>query len=189
MNEMGHLNKRIALFGGKFDPPHLGHQITIFLALEKFLMNEVWVIPTFSHPFEFNSSSFELRCQMANILIKPWEKQNRAVVSQVEKELGTEKVFTIDVIKLLQKKHPDYKFYLFIGGDNWKARNKWKDFDEIEKICEGIVVVGRGNDIFADFSLPDISSSQIRKMIQNGKNPSALLPKGVWEFILKTDCF
>jgi len=175
-------SKDIAIFGGKFDPPHLGHQMTIFLALEKFSMDKVWVIPTFSHPFGYRSSSYDLRFRMAEDMVLPWKNTGKVKVLGIEKEMGTEIVHTVDVIELLKKRHPKFRFHLFIGEDNWKVKDKWKDFSRIEEITENILVIGRGNGEY-DLSLPDISSTEIREMIKEGKDPSNLLPKGIWGLI------
>ncbi len=176
--------KKTALFGGKFDPPHLGHQLTIFLALEKYLMDEVWVVPSFSHPFGHESNDYDKRCEMCEIMIRPW-KNGKVKVSKTEKEIGTEKVYTIDLIKYILQKEPSLDLHLFIGEDNWKCRDKWKNFEEIEKLAK-IVVIGRGENGSSGFSLPDISSTMIREMIKNGMDPTPLLPHGVMEYLTTT---
>lgn len=175
-------SKDIAIFGGKFDPPHIGHQLTVFLALEKFSMDKVWVIPTYSHPFGFKSSSYDLRFRMAEDMVHPWKNTGRVKVLGIEKEMGTEIVHTVDVIALLKKQHPYYNFHLFIGEDNWKQKGNWKDFSKIQELCKNILVIGRGKGNY-DLFLPDISSTEIREMIKEGKDPSNLLPKGIWQLI------
>ena len=75
-----------------------------------------------------------------------------------------------------------YSFHLFIGEDNWKVKNKWKNFSKIEELCDEVIVIGRGKSDY-DLSLPDISSTEIRDMIKNGKDPSKFLPKGISELI------
>jgi nicotinate-nucleotide adenylyltransferase len=176
--------RKTALFGGKFDPPHLGHQLTIFLALEKYLMDEVQVIPSYSHPFGHSSSDYEKRCEMCEIMIRPWGNE-RVKVSRIEKEIGTETVYTVDLIKYILKKETSLDLHLFIGEDNWKCRDKWKNFEEIRKLVK-IIVVGRGENSSNNFSLPDISSTMIREMIKNGTDPSPLLPHGVMEYLTTT---
>lgn len=174
--------RNIGIFGGKFDPPHIGHQMTVFLALEKFSMDKVLVIPSYSHPFGYKTSGYDLRFRMAEDMVLPWKNTGKVKVSGIEKEMGTETVYTVDVIKLLKERSPHDLFTLFIGEDNWKQRDKWKDFEIIEELCHDIIVVGRGKGDF-DLSLPDISSTEIREMIKDGKDPSNLLPKGIWQFV------
>ncbi len=147
-----------AVFGGKFDPPHLGHQLSIFLALEKYGFQEVWVIPSFSHPFGFHPGDFDTRLEMCRIMARPFG--NRAKVLDIE-----------------------------IGSDNWNVRDKWKDFDKIEEMCREIVVIGRGKNEGSSFYLPDISSTMIKTIIKEGKNPENLLPSGIAEYIGKNKLY
>lgn len=179
--------KNIAIFGGKFDPPHLGHQLSIFLALEKYGFDEVWIIPSFSHPFGFHPSDFETRTEMCRIMAEPFGK--RAKVLTVEKEIGLEVVYTVDLIKHLKATFPENDFSLLIGSDNWDVREKWKDFDKIEEMCSKIVVIGRGEEKEKGFSLPDISSTMIKTMIRENQNPDVFLPAGILEYIRKNGLY
>ena len=176
-----------AVFGGKFDPPHLGHQLSIFLALEKYRFDEVWIIPSFSHPFGFHPSDFEKRLEMCRIMARPFGK--RAKVLDTERNLGLETVYTVDLIKYLKENFPQNDFSLVIGSDNWDVREKWKDFGSIEEMCRKIVVIGRGENGDESFNLPDISSTMIKTMIKEGKDPEAFLPAGIAEYIRKNKLY
>lgn len=176
-----------AVFGGKFDPPHLGHQLSIFLALEKYGFQEVWVIPSFSHPFGFHPGDFDTRLEMCRIMARPFG--NRAKVLDIERNLGLETVYTVDLIKYLKENFQGNDFSLLIGSDNWNVRDKWKDFDKIEEMCREIVVIGRGKNEGSSFYLPDISSTMIKTIIKEGKNPENLLPSGIAEYIGKNKLY
>jgi len=176
-----------AVFGGKFDPPHLGHQLSIFLALEKYCFDEVWVIPSFSHPFGFHPGDFDKRLEMCRIMAGPFG--NRAKVLDTERNLGLEVVYTVDLIRHLKAAFPENDFSLLIGSDNWDLREKWKDFDKIEEMCRKIVVIGRGEEKEKGFSLPDISSTMIKNMIKENKDPGVFLPAGIPEYIRKTGLY
>jgi len=176
-----------AVFGGKFDPPHLGHQLSIFLALEKYGFDEVWIIPSFSHPFGFHPSDFDKRLEMCRIMAGPFG--NRVKVLDTEKNLGLEVVYTVDLIKYLKENFPENDFSLLIGSDNWDVRQKWKDFDKIEEMCREIIVIGRGENEEGSFYLPDISSTMIKSMIKEGKNPEILLPAGIAEYIKQNSLY
>lgn len=179
--------KNIAVFGGKFDPPHLGHQLSVFLALEKYCFDEVWIIPSFSHPFGFHPGDFDTRLEMCRIMAEPFGE--RAKVLDTERNLGLETVYTVNLIEHLKNNFPGNDFSLLIGSDNWKVRDKWKDFDRIEKMCREIVVIGRGENEEGSFYLPDISSTMIKTMIKEGKNPDAILPAGIAEYIVKNKLY
>lgn len=170
-----------AIFGGKFDPPHLGHQLTVFLALEKYKFDEVWIIPSFSHPFGFHPGDFDTRLEMCRIMAKPFGKKTK--VLDTERNLGLDIVYTVNLLEYLKKQFPGNDFSLIIGSDNWNVRQKWKDFNKIEDMCREIVVIGRGENGKNSFYLPDISSTIIKEMIKNGENPENLLPSEIYGYI------
>ena len=179
--------KNIAIFGGKFDPPHLGHQLSIFLALEKYGFGEVWIIPSFSHPFGFHPGDFDSRLEMCRIMAEPFGQ--KAKVLDIERNLGLETVYTVNLIEHLIKNFPENDFSLLIGSDNWKVRDKWKDFGRIEEMCRKIVVIGRGGNGDESFNLPDISSTMIKNLIKEGKDPEIFLPAGIAEYIGKNKLY
>lgn len=176
------MSRDIGIFGGKFDPPHLGHKMTVDLAFEKYQMDEVWIIPSHGHPLGYESSSFMHRVEMCRIMAGIW-KNSTVKVLETEKEINSG--FTIDIIRHFLNSLPGFDLHLFIGADNWNIREKWKEFDQLEQLCKKIIVTGRGNDTVDGFSLPDISSTQIKEMIKKGLDPSPLLPDGIMEYIRK----
>ncbi len=102
--------KKIGCLGLSADPPHSGHLEIARLLLRKGLVDEVWLIPCYRHSFGKPLSSPEDRWQMAKLL------EGRGVkVSDVEL-LRKGKSYTIDTIKTLKEKHPDYQFFWVIGS-------------------------------------------------------------------------
>ncbi len=172
--------KKIAVFGGKFDPPHLAHQLIIFLCLEKYGMDEVWIVPSYSHAFGFTPSDFDLRVEMCSFL--QGSMSERVSILEDEKEIDKEPVYTIDLMKHLLERYGNHDYHLIIGEDNWNARDKWKDFETLEKMTKPIVI-GRNGSFDNFFPMADISSSLIREMISEGKEVSHLLPAGLADFI------
>ncbi|MGI6394858.1 MAG: nicotinate-nicotinamide nucleotide adenylyltransferase [bacterium] len=172
--------KNIAIFGGKFDPPHLAHKMTIDLAFNKYSMDEAWLIPSFKHPFRFELSSFEHRLKMCLIMADCWES-GKVKTLDTEREINSG--FTVDVLTHLASMYPQNNFHLFIGVDNWNKREKWREFNKIESICKSIVVIGRANEHFNGFALPDISSSAIKEKIKKGEAVSEYLLKEIENYI------
>ncbi len=180
--------KNIAVFGGKFDPPHLAHQIIIFLLLERYAMEHVLVVPSYSHPFNYKQTNFSLRMKMCDILINPWKKSGAVSVSGIEEKIGITPVYTIDLLKELEKKY-NTSFYLAIGEDNWKSRDRWKSFKAVEKKASPIII-GRGKCSDNEFfPLPDISSTLIKKRIAENRSAAHLLPVGMERFINKNNLY
>jgi len=173
---------RVAIFGGKFDPPHLGHQLTLFLCLEKFGMDEVWVIPSAAHAFGYTMSPFALRLMMCRLLAAPWKRSGRVRVLADEEQMTEHPVYTIDLVRHLIATHGPREYHLIIGEDNWKARADWKEFDELSKLARPLVI-GRGDGSDFRIALPDISSTAIRTAIAQGTPWEHLVPAGIPEFV------
>ncbi len=174
----------IALFGGKFDPPHLGHQLLIFLLLHKLGMHQVWLIPSVAHPFGYPMSPFALRLKMCRMLALPWRGRHKVSILDDERHMPQRPVFTIDLVRRLRERYGERDYRLVIGEDNWNARAEWKDFDELSRLAPPLVI-GRGDNSAFPLALPDISSTAIREAIASGAPWEHLVPTGVNEFILK----
>lgn len=173
---------RVAIFGGKFDPPHLGHQLTIFLCLEKFGMDEVWVIPSAAHAFGYAMSPFELRLRMCRLLAAPWKGRGRVRILADEKKLPQRPVYTIDLVRHLITAYGPRDYHLIIGEDNWQARADWKEFDELSKLARPLVI-GRGGGSNLRIALPDISSTAIRTAIAQNAPWEHLVPAGIPDLV------
>ncbi|MDA3865071.1 MAG: nicotinate-nicotinamide nucleotide adenylyltransferase, partial [Deltaproteobacteria bacterium] len=151
-----------AIFGGSFDPPHLGH-LFVVTTLLNMGFDEVRIIPVATHPLSKKCLPFPLRLQMTklNFALFP----NRVVIDEIENNLPAPSR-TWDTIIQLQKIHPDSNFTLVTGEDNLAIKNNWYKWKELTAKIDGITI-GRGNFDTRDpqLKIPDISSSFIRKNI------------------------
>jgi nicotinate-nucleotide adenylyltransferase len=104
-------------------------------------------------------------------------------VSHAESTLkGTS--WTIRTLKYLIKKRPDCEFSLLLGADAYAEHEKWKDFDAITRLVP-IISPGRG-DFESDAPvLSGVSSTQIRRMVREGRDISMLVPERVGNYILE----
>jgi len=165
--------KTIALFGGSFDPPHIGHE-TIVKALCNFdFLDKIVVMPTFLNPFKDTFfAPAELRLSW---LRKMFLNYKKVIVSSYEVDKQT-KVPTIESVEHLLKEYD--KVYLIIGADNLKSLNRWHRFEDLKNLVTFIVATR--NDIKVDDSFlkldvkEDISSSCLRVNIQEYKLPKII---------------
>ncbi|HNT27588.1 MAG TPA: nicotinate-nicotinamide nucleotide adenylyltransferase [bacterium] len=176
--------KKIALLGGKFDPPHLGHQLTIFLCLAKFGMDKVWLLPSAAHPFGHTMSPLALRLKMCRLLALPWRGTGKVRILDDERRVDRRPVYTLDLVRHLKARYGDHDHHLVIGEDNWNARAEWKEFDELSKIVTPLVI-GRGEGSAFPIALPDLSSTAVRRAIADGAAWEHLVPAGVAEFVMR----
>ena len=175
-------NITYALFGGSFDPPHLGHKEIIKKILEQQIANQVIVVPTYLNPFKKSFAA------PPNLRLK-WVKDsfNLKGVEVSDFEIKQERpVATIETLEHLSK-DKNIK-YIVVGSDNLKSITKWKNFEKLNNQITWIVASRRGFDIDTSMLnsakiLPidiDVSSSEIR----SGKKLE-FLDKNIKDEVLK----
>jgi nicotinate-nucleotide adenylyltransferase len=91
------------LFGGSFDPPHLGHQMACLYLLEGLGAADLWLLPAATHPFGKVLTAFAQRLLLCEALVAPFG--GRATVQPIEAELGGAGR-TFDTVCALQARHP-----------------------------------------------------------------------------------
>ncbi|GAF15405.1 nicotinate-nucleotide adenylyltransferase [Bacillus sp. JCM 19046] len=166
--------KRIGLFGGTFDPPHLGHMLIAQEALSELKLDEIWFIPVSTPPHKERQglTSGENRFRM---LTAATQNENRFKVSDIElKRKG--KSFTIDTVKQLKEMHQNHHFYFLIGGDMVDMLDQWYQIDELKKLVTfvafnrpGAAAIKKKEVEFIPFIDVNISSTIIRKRVFENK--------------------
>jgi nicotinate-nucleotide adenylyltransferase len=153
--------KTIALFGGSFDPPHIGHEAVVKAILELKNIEKVVIMPTYLSPFKskFHAPA-ELRLKW---LRKIFASNKRVEVDSFEVNQA-KRVSTIESVKHLLKRH--HKIYLVIGADNLPSLHKWDRFTELRELVTFVVACRDNFEIKEDFLRLDvdekISSSELR---------------------------
>ena len=168
---------RVALFGGSFNPPHVAHQLACLVTLELSGCDEVWMMPTFQHPFQKSLAPFEDRFEMCR---RAAQHLGGVQVSRVEAELGGESR-TLQTVKHLRRLHPAHAYTIVIGADLVDERKSWFGWDELEKMVDFFVIgrAGKG----PEPQLPPISSTEIRGKLARGEDVSRVVPQSVLEYI------
>lgn len=173
--------RRTAVYGGSFDPPHVGHVLAVAYALSTGEVDEVLVVPCFRHPFAKSLTPFDARVEMVEAAMAPlrW-----VTVSRVEELLGGESR-TLRTVKHLLAEEPDRKLRLLIGADILADAPKWHGFDEVVALAP-LLVLGRVGFLRDDAPipvLPDVSSTKVRAAVPAGQDLGALVPARVLEII------
>lgn len=155
--------RKIGLFGGSFNPPHICHTLTSVWAMQTHQLDEIWWIPTYKHAFDKALQPFEVRVRMCELALKYIQG---ARISKIEQELAGESR-TIDTVIALSERHPDHDYSLIIGSDILGETEHWKDWDGLMERVRLIVIGRAGHQGDAhpestEFRLPNISSTRIR---------------------------
>jgi nicotinate-nucleotide adenylyltransferase len=156
--------KNIALFGGSFDPPHLGH-IKIVEALEDLdFIDKIIIMPTYLNPFKSNFvADASVRLQWLKDIFQNYENVE---VSSFEVEQKT-KVPTIQTVKYLKQNCNE--IYLVIGADNLTSLQEWYKYDELKTLVKFIVASRENIKIPSKYEKLEVdvpvSSTALRKNI------------------------
>ena len=157
---------RIAVLGGSFDPPHIGHGLVSAWLLWADRADAVWLLPAFAHPFGKQSRPFAERVALCEALAQSIDA--RIEVCEVERDLPRPS-YTIDTLDHLAKAHPEHQFQLVVGADVLPETPRWKSWDQIQSRFAPIVV-GRAGYDSPDGSVvfPEVSSTEIRRRLAAG---------------------
>ena len=172
--------RRVALYGGSFDPPHLGHVLAATWALALGRFDEVRLVPARGHAFGKALTPFDLRCALVDAAIAHLAPRVR--VDPLEGDLPTPS-YTIDTVRALAAREPGVAWTWVLGADAWADRRRWRAWDELERTV-GWLVLGRAGaapplDVSPEVTLPEVSSTAARHAIASGQPVWHLLPPAV----------
>lgn len=160
----------IALFGGSFDPPHIGHVAVVEALLEQGFIDKVVIMPTYLNPFK--SQSHADAYQRLEWLRKIFASYKRVIVESYEVDLG-KKVPTIESVKHLLKHYK--KIYLVIGADNLASLEQWYHYKDLKELVT-FVIASRDNILIPDDFIrleidETVSSTSLRENMNREKLP------------------
>ena len=188
---------RIAIYGGSFNPMHIGHEKIVDYVLDNLNMDKIIIIPVGipSHR-ENNLEQSDTRLKICKEIFKGNKKIE---VSDIEIK-GEGKSYTYDtLLKLMDLYGENNEFFEIIGEDSLKSLKTWKNYEELLKICKFIVFrrkddkniqideefLNNKNIIILENEYYNISSTEIRNMVKNNEDISAFVNKKVKKLIEK----
>jgi nicotinate-nucleotide adenylyltransferase len=171
---------RWGIFGGAFDPPHLGHLAVAAVALAAGQLDRLLVVPTFAHPLGKQMAPWPDRLAMTRLAFAPL---CRVEVSEIEAALPRPSL-TLGTVEALCAAHPDVRWFLVVGSDTLRERSSWHRFDDIVGRAELLVIGRQGHERGAiDFAVPDVSSSAIRRALADGHDLHGWLDPAVERYV------
>lgn len=173
--------RTIAVFGGSFNPPHLAHQMACLVVLETEPIDELWMVPTWRHPFDKELIDYEHRVAMCELAAAGFA--GRVQVSRIEKRLGGAASRTLDTLEALRSRCPDDQLRLVIGADILSETDKWHRWDEVARLAPPLVIGRTGYRSDAELTLPAVSSTGIRNRLRRGEDVVPLVSRAVMDYI------
>lgn len=185
----GHV-ERVGIFGGTFDPIHLGHLILAESALEQLDLDRIIFIPASVSPFKQGHPPGATADQRLRMLRTALASEPRFEID--DRELHRDgPSYTIDTVRSLLGDYPGVRFLLLIGSDNLPDLPQWHSHDELCNLVD-MAILDRGGDpspATAE-SYPvvrrrvDLSSTEIRQRLASGLSVRQMLPQGVYDLIM-----
>lgn len=191
--------QRIGLFGGTFDPPHLGHLILASEAQSQLELDRLlWILtPEPPHKLDQRITPTEHRLAMVNLAIgdNPLFELSRVELDRPGPH------YTLNTIRLIAEQNPGAEIILIIGGDSLRDLPTWREPREIVAACHEIGVMKRPHENavldelerdlpgirakirYVDTPLLEIASRELRNRIAEGRSVRYYLPTSVREYI------
>ncbi|QKF64163.1 nicotinate (nicotinamide) nucleotide adenylyltransferase [Campylobacter corcagiensis] len=157
----------IALFGGSFDPPHLGHTKIVEISLTSLDIDKLFIIPTYINPFK--SGFFAPPNLRLKWLKKLFENLDKVEICDYEIRQNRP-VATIETVRYLKEIYKPNTVYLIIGADNLKDLKKWQNYPELESLVEFVVASRDGEFIPKDLKKLNINANISSTKFRNNLN-------------------
>ena len=183
--------KKIAIYGGTFDPVHHAHLILAREAIETLDLDKVILVPAAISPLKKAApiASGEVRLAMLRAAIKG---EPEFEVDQCEL-LRPPPSYTIDTVEVIRRRECDASIYCLIGEDNVEQLPRWHRFNELEKLVCFVVLDRTGKQPSHSYQLIhrpiDISATEIRRRVAQNESIRYLVPESVEEIIQRENLY
>ncbi len=180
---------RLGLFGGTFDPPHIGHLLVAQDVVEHLALDRLLFIPAGFPPHKTGKviSPAPLRVEMVQALTSGSEVFR---VSEVElSRVGPS--YSVDTLRYFKDLHPDADIFFILGADQAAAFDTWQSPDEVASLATLVVMAREGLEVpqgtftAVPVTRVDISATDIRDRIRDGRTIQYLVPDSVRQIIEK----
>lgn len=202
------MKSRIGVFGGTFNPVHLGHLILAQDALEAFDLSRILFVPCNLPPHK-DAGHLISAAHRAAMLEKALEDNPDFEICDLEIRRGGTN-YSIDTIRHLRKIYPRHELFFIIGSDSLLELHQWKEIDELLNLCQFAIFIRPGFDLKKADSRNlklapalsqsllknvvavhqvDISASDIRHRIAEGMSIRYLVPNAVEIYIAEHNLY
>ena len=187
--------RRTVIFGGSFDPIHLGHLALAGEVCARGLADEVWFMVSPQNPHKQGCALTDenVRLSMVQLAV-----EGNPFFKACDFEFGLPRPsYTINTLEALEKHYPDREFMLLIGADNWEKFDRWYKGDEILERY-GVIVYPRGGEevpqlpqgvVWLPAALYDVSSTAVRAAVVSGQDISHMVPPAVGQYITENQLY
>lgn len=198
--------ERIGIMGGTFNPVHNGHLNMAREFLKRLELDRVLFVPVWSPPHKSTREVIAAhdRLEMCRLALRG---DDRFEVSDIEIARGGIS-YTVDTLHELEQMYPGARLFLITGADMFLTLEEWKDFVGISHAAELCACPRNAGELAAlkkqkekleriygsrchieNIPVTPVSSTKIRRMLQNGENVSGLIPQPVYDYIKENNLY
>jgi nicotinate-nucleotide adenylyltransferase len=183
--------RKIGVYGGTFDPIHNGHLILARDAVETLGLDKMIFVPAAMSPHKSDTptAAARIRFQLVRAAI---DGESRFEVDDCELHRPPPS-YTIDTIEFLRNRETNAQLFYCIGEDNVAGLTSWHRFPELEKLVQFVVLHRRGFKTKTNYRIIrrhiDISATEIRKRVADGRSIRYLVPHAVEEIIRREELY
>lgn len=183
---------KIGLYFGSFNPVHVAHLIIANHILNETAIEKIWFVVSPQNPFKEEKSLLN-EYHRLHLVKTAIQDDNRMKASDIEFNLPKPS-YTTATLAYLKEKHPDHEFCIIMGSDSFQNLHKWKNYEVIVKDYDVYVYIRPGFEVnntsnarlqIVDAPLLQLSATQIRQYVKEGKSIRYLVPENVREEIEK----
>lgn len=189
---------RIGVFGGTFDPPHIGHLLAAADAFEALSLDKLIIVPVGAQPLKSDAPPLASAQDRLEMVKRAIGGDKRFEVSAMEIERGGLS-YTVDTLETLARENPKAELILIVGMDALAAFDRWKNPDRILELAK-LAVLARSGDYRVTAPVGenvtvvgtrriDVSSSEIRQRLAEGKSIHGFVTESVEDYIASANLY
>ena len=190
--------RKIVIYGGSFNPPHIGHATNVETILRLFKCDEIWVMPSANRTDKLNLAPSEHRFRMLKIMANELFPKSRLPIKISRMEIKRPKLTeTLETYRELIREYPDAYFYFLLGSDLLSdIEEKWVNGKEIYNTLHFLIILKPGTPLphklpkhlttlRNELIWPTLSSTLVRGLIKKGHTPLPYVTRKVADYIKK----
>lgn len=190
------MGKKIGIYGGTFNPPHIGHLHVAETAQKAAGLDAVVFVPS---GYSYMKSSEDMTSPFCRLMMTSMavEKEEKFYVSDVEQRRPGPS-YMIETVEELKEVYKDDSLFLIVGQDALEQMPSWYEYEKLISMIK-LIVIPRGDSpvkvppemresiyvICSESATVNLSSSQIRNMAKKGLPFSHLVPDGIYEYVIR----
>jgi nicotinate-nucleotide adenylyltransferase len=180
---------RLGIFGGSFDPPHVGHLLVVADALDALKLDRVVFVPARVQPLKAGAPVTDARHRIAMVRLLVGDDRRFAVDSiEIDRE-GLS--YTVDTLAAFAERHPQSERFFLVGTDVLASFGQWREPDRVLRLAT-VAVMARSWErsplpdgaIRVETRRVDVSSTEIRERVRSGRTIRGFVPEAVETYIV-----